>query len=144
DYLCPAVLAINEVLDHAGLERARAVERNQSDDIFEYGWLQALYEAAHTGRFKLEYGGCIALLQQLESNPVIQRDLADIDGRFVPPFQPRSRRLHRIVDDSQRAQTQEVELDQTRSFDIVLVELRDQIGTTRFTVQRGEINQARW
>ncbi len=49
--------------------------------------------------------------------------------------------LHRAVDDGERAQAEEVELDQARGLDVVLVELRDHAAALFVGVQRRELGE---
>ncbi len=53
-HLLAAVLAIDEIVDHAALNRAGAIERVQSGEIFDGGRLVAAQHVTHAVRFKLE------------------------------------------------------------------------------------------
>ncbi|MGY3265120.1 hypothetical protein ACVWZN_001193 [Lysobacter sp. HA35] len=79
---------------------------------------------------------------------VVQRQRGDVE-RFDAFLRASNvDRLHRPIDDRERAQAEEVELDQADRFDVVLVELRDRIAAaTAFVVfreQRAEVRQRRW
>ena len=58
------VLAVDEVLHHAGAERARAVERDGGDDVLEAVGLEVLEELLHAARLELEDARRLARLQQ--------------------------------------------------------------------------------
>ncbi len=59
-----AVLAVDEVVDHARLQRTRPEQRDQRDDVLERVRLQALDQVFHAARFELEHGRRLAALQQ--------------------------------------------------------------------------------
>ena len=42
-----AMLAVDEVIDHARLQGARAVEREHRDDVFEIAWPQLFQQLLH-------------------------------------------------------------------------------------------------
>ena len=69
-----AVLAIDEVVDHAGLQRPRAEQRDQRDDVFEVVRLQAVDQVFHAARFELEHRAGVRRLQQLESIRIVERE----------------------------------------------------------------------
>ena len=62
DFLA-AVLAVDEVVDHAALDRAGAVERVQSGEIFDGIRLVLAQHIAHAVRFKLEDAGGQSLVE---------------------------------------------------------------------------------
>ena len=139
-----AVLAVDEVVHHARAERPRTKQRHQSDDVFKAAGQQALDEVLHATGFELEHSGRLAALQQFVDFPVIQREFRDVQ-RFVP----RGKflgvdHLDCPVDNRQRAQPQEVELHQTRGFDIILVELGNQTLPVLITVKGREISELGW
>jgi hypothetical protein len=121
----PAVLAVDVGVDHAGLQRAGAEQGHQGDDFVEAVGHQFADQVLHAAGFELEHGGGPARLQQLEGGRVVHRQLFQFDGLFagLPPLAVD--RLHGPVDDRQRAQAEEVELDQADGFHVVLVELGD-------------------
>ena len=61
-----AVLAVDEVIDHARLQRARAEQRDERHDVLEAVRLQAPHEVLHAARLELEDRGRAAGLQQRE------------------------------------------------------------------------------
>ena len=58
-----AVLSINKIFYHPGLQRTRAEQRNQRDDVFEAIGAEVLDQLLHASAFKLEYRSGIAALQ---------------------------------------------------------------------------------
>jgi hypothetical protein len=55
------VLAVDEVVDHARLHGAGAVERDGGDDVFEAVGLELLAHLAEALRFHLEHAEGVAL-----------------------------------------------------------------------------------
>ncbi len=68
-----AVLALDEVIDHARLQRAGPEQRHQRDDVLETVRLQPLDQVLHAARFQLEDGGGLAALEQLEGLRIVHR-----------------------------------------------------------------------
>jgi hypothetical protein len=107
-------------------------------EIAELVGPQALDEIAHTARLELEHRGSLRALQQPERLGIVHRHAADVErfvrvGRIDDAFRP--------IDDRERLQAEEVELDEANRFDIVLVELRDQAAAAVFTIERREIGE---
>ena len=72
---------------------------------------------------------------------VIQRDRGDVQRPLAFAGAHRIDHLQRPVDDGQRAQAQEVELDQPGFLDVVLVVLDDQAAAVLIAQQRREIGE---
>ena len=138
-----AVLAVDEVADHAGFERAGTEQGYQRDDVFEPVRLQAPDEVFHAAGFELEHRGGFRLRHQVVGRLVIHRQGRDVEQRLTARRAARIDDLHRPVDDGERAQSQEVELDETRGLDVVLVELRDDAAALVIGVQRRELGELR-
>ena len=68
-----AVLAVDEVADHAGLERARAEQRHQRHDVFEPVRLQAPDQVLHAAGFQLEHRGGLRLRHEVVGRLVVHR-----------------------------------------------------------------------
>ena len=119
-----AVLARDEVIDHARLQRTGTEQRHQRDHVLEAVGLEAADEVLHAARFELEHGGGEARLHQREGRRVIHGQGRHVERRVLA-LRQRIDDAHGPVDDGQRAQAQEVELHQARGLDVVLVELRD-------------------
>ena len=101
-----------------GIHGARAVQADQSDDIFKVLGLQPHKHLLHAGRFQLEHALGIALPQHFVGVRVVIVQITDGELRVLL--------LHRnlrISDDSQGAQTQKVHLQKTQFFDLGHVEL---------------------
>ena len=101
-----------------GVHGARAVQTDQSDDIFKVLGLQAHKHLLHAGGFQLEHALGIALTKHFIGIRVVIVQLADGKLRVLL--------LHRnlrIPDDGQGAQTQKVHLQKTQFFDLGHVEL---------------------
>jgi hypothetical protein len=60
----PAMLAVDEVIDHARLQRSGPKQRNQRDDVLEAVRQQAADQLLHAARFELEHRRGLATLQQ--------------------------------------------------------------------------------
>ena len=78
-----AVLALDEVVDHARLQRAGAEQRDQRDDVFEAVGLQAADQVLHAARFELEHRRGLAALQQLVGRGVVHRQRRDVERRLA-------------------------------------------------------------
>ncbi len=139
-----AVLARDEVIDHAGLERARAEERHERDDVFEAVRLQAPDQILHAAGFQLEHRGRLASLQQLVRRRIVHRQVRHLERRLSVALALRVDDLHRPIDDRERSQPQEVELHETGGLDVVLVELRHDAAPRFVAEERREIRQHRW
>ena len=140
--VAPAVLAVDEIIHHAGLQRAGPEQRHQRHDVLEAIRLQAADEILHATRLELENGSGAAGLEQRVGRRVIH-------GQRAHRERWRLRRPRAVdecrgaLDDGERAQPQEVELHQPRRLDIVLVELGDDAAAGRIAVQRREVGQHR-
>ena len=55
--LVGGVLARDEIVDHAGLKRARAEQGNECHKIVKLVRAHAFYQISHATGFKLKYGG---------------------------------------------------------------------------------------
>ena len=136
-----AVLAVDEVIDHARLQGAGAEQRHQGDEVFQAVGLELLDQLLHAPRFELEYRGGLGLLQHLEGRLVIQRDEVDVQRFQALLGLLAIDRLHRPLDDGQGAQAEEVELDQAGGLDVVLVELGHQAAALLVTGDRREVGE---
>ena len=101
-----------------GVHGTRAVQADQSDDIFKVLGLQAHKHLLHAGGFQLEHALGIALAQHFIGVRVVIIQITDGKLRVLL--------LHRnlcVPDDGQGAQTQKVHLQKTQLFDLGHVEL---------------------
>ena len=131
-----ALLAIDEIIDHTGLQWAGSKQCQQRHNIFETIRLQPFDQLFHTPRFQLENGCSLSRPEQLKAAHIVQRYLQDLQWQLPCPRSSRVNHFYCPIDDGQSAQTEEVELHQTRVFHITLVELCDQTRTTLVTVKR--------
>ena len=137
------MLARDEVVDHAGLQGPRSEQGDQGDDVAESIRLQPADQILHAARLELEHRRRAAALQQLIGRRVLHRQSGDFERRFTRDRPARIDVAHGPIDDRERAQSQEVEFDETRGLDVVLVELRHRRGAAFLTVERREIGQHR-
>ena len=137
---CPPVLAIDEIIHHAGFKRARTEKRQNSNDVFEGVGSKLLEQLLHAARFKLEHGRRVGIAQQLVGGRIRERDRHDVE--ILHAGIVRANEAHGPVENRQVAQAEKVELHQARGFDIVLVKLRDRASLlARLAIQRAEIGQ---
>ena len=82
-----AVLALDEVVDHAALERARAVERARGDDVLEAVGLELLEQLAEAAGLELEHAGDVGRGDHLVDARVVERDEREVERppRRRPP-----------------------------------------------------------
>ncbi len=139
-----AMLTVDEVIHHAGLQWARTKQRHQCDHIFKAVGLQTLNQIFHAARFKLEHRGGFRALQHIEAFLIVQRDRGDIDRLQSLLFPARVDHLQRPVDDGQRTQTQEVELHQAGIFHIIFIELSHRELPMLIAIERRKIGDLRW
>ncbi|KAF5035124.1 hypothetical protein DSECCO2_588920 [anaerobic digester metagenome] len=105
-----AVLAADELLDHARPERPRAVEGEHGDQIFEAVGLEHAQVFAHALAFHLEDAVGVAPAEEFVGGRIGHGQGFEI-GRLLPHFLDD---LERVVDDRDGFETQEVELDESR------------------------------
>ena len=125
------------------IHRARTEQRDERDDVLEAVGLGVFQHRLHAARFELEHRDGLRALEQRIHARVVERQLRDVERRFAVLRAACVDRLHRPVDDRQRAQAEEVELDEADRLDVVLVELRDDAVAAAFGVERREIASAR-
>src|SRR6185295_17767192 len=131
-----AVLALDVLRDQ--VHRTRAIQRDQRDHVFEAVGPRTLDQVAHAARFQLEHGGGVARREQLVGRGIIQRHLverergiAHLTDKALGP-----------VEDGERGEAEEVEFHQADRLDVVLVELRDDVGRVLGGIQRAEVGEA--
>ena len=105
--------------------------------------MQAGDQLFHAPRFELKHRRGLGRFEQFEGRRILQRNAVDIQRRLAVAPTAGVDHFHRPVDDGQRAQAQEIELDQAHVFHIVLVELRDQSRTVGIAVQGRKIRECR-
>ena len=137
-HLGHAVLAVHPFAVHPAAQRAGAEQRGQRDDVLEGVGPGALEQLAHAARFELEHGDGVAAREQFVARLVGERQGGDVERRLAGGGAAGVDRLHRPVDDRQRAQAEEVELHQADRLDVVLVELGDRVAPPAMAVVFGE------
>ena len=133
------MLAVNKILDHARLQRAGTIKRDQGNHVVEAVWFEFTDQLLDATGFQLENGGSVALAEQAVHLFVIERQIGDVDVLaflLIDGF-------YRPIDDGQRAQSEEVEFHQPGRFHIVLVVLGKQAGACAFVVavERREVGK---
>ena len=86
-----AVLAVDEVIDHARLQRAGTEQRHQRDDVLEAVGLQAPDQVLHAARLELEHRGGAARLEQRVGRGIVHRQRAELQ-RSARAARARARR----------------------------------------------------
>ncbi|MNM80078.1 hypothetical protein D3C81_920280 [compost metagenome] len=135
------VLTVDEVVNHARLQRAGTEQCHQCNQVFQAVGLELFDQLFHAARFKLEHRRGFGFLQQGVGRFVVQRDERDIQRRLVDLGAVAVDGFQRPVDDRQGPQTEEVELHQTGSFNVVLVELGYQAVAGLVAIDRREVGQ---
>ncbi|MNM42531.1 hypothetical protein D3C81_533730 [compost metagenome] len=131
------VLAVDEGGNQ--VHRAGPIQRHQRDQVLETVGLGVLQQAAHARGLELEHRTGIARGEDvLVGGRIVQRQLGDVHRRNAGALVALVDRLHRPVDDRQRAQAEEVELHQADFFNVVLVELGDRILAAALFIVFGE------
>ena len=116
-----AVLAVRVAVVHVGCHGPGPVQRHQRADVLELGGRHGAQQRAHRRGLQLEHAHRVARLQQAEGGVVVERHFVDVERGACAGLQE----PHALVDDRQRAQPQEVHLQQAEVFHAAHVELRD-------------------
>ena len=121
DLLAP-LLAVDEVVDHARAQRAGTVQGDDGDDVVVGIGFHALEQCAHTRRLDLEHAVGAACLHELEDAFVgFPVGLLEVEVDAVVVLDV----AQRLRDDRQRAQAEEVHLEQAHVGGHVTVVLGD-------------------
>src|ERR1035437_3049986 len=116
-----AMLAIDEVVYHAALKGAGAIERVERGEILDTRRMVAAQNVAHAGRFKLEDAAGEGLRKDFVGGRVVERQLLGHQADAVTLLD----QFQRVVDERERGQAQEVHLEKLQLLEAVHVELRD-------------------
>ena len=117
--------------------RSRPEERHHGRQVPDLGGLQVLDVAAHPRTLELEDAGRLAGRQQLEGLRVVQRQVVDVD--LHPAVL--ADQLHRIGQDGEVDQAQEVELQQAQRLAGVHLELGHGGAAVGRPLQRHDLGQ---
>ena len=135
--LLTSVFDVDIVIDHATFQRSRPIQCRGGDDVGEMVRLHSQQQVANAARFQLENALGFATLQQRKGGLVVERELQRIDrfsGRLLD-------QLDRPAQDGQVPQSQEVHLQQARSFDVAHRPLGDHILLSGHPPQRHVFGQ---
>ena len=111
----PAPLALDEVVDHAALDRAGTIERVQRRQVFNAISACSGAECPHAARFKLEDAGGQRRCETPSRRSSRRR--AAIVSRSMVRAAVCSISFSAVVNDGQRRQPEEVHLQQAHLFD---------------------------
>ena len=110
------MLAIDEIVNHAALNRPRPIQRIERRQIFDGVRLVAPQHIAHAVRFKLEHAGSEPAMEDLLVCNWIVRNSIQIGERIlfaaVGLYQ-----LQRVIENRERGQAQEVHFEQAHLLD---------------------------
>ena len=98
------------------------------------------YLYGHAARFELEHRFGLPLREQPVHRRIVERDA--LEGEVGALGMPGNDEVLGQLEDRQRRQPEEVELDQADRFDVVLVELADRGVAAGLLVQRAEVGDA--
>src|SRR6266540_294397 len=123
-----AVLAVDEVVDHAALERSGPVKSAHGDDVLEAVGAQLLQELAEPRRLHLEHAGDVGLGDHLVDRYVVERDERQVERRLASGRAVAGDVVEAGGDHGQRLEAEEVEFHEAGLLDHVLVVLGDDAG----------------
>ncbi len=109
------MLPVDEVVDHAPPKRARAVEGVQRDQVLEPLGLRLPQDVPHARALELEHAQRLALREQLVGLRVVERQRREVDHHAGGPLDGPDG----IVEQRQRAQAQEVHLQEADALDLL-------------------------
>ena len=138
----PVLLVVLVLTELAGAidrdvgHRARAVERDESDDVLEAVGLHLDEGLAHAGEFHLEHADRLAALEHLVCLAVVQRQRREIDLDPLAPDEIDSGAQH-----GQGLQAEEVELHEAGLLHPFHVELGHAHAGLRVAVERHQLLQ---
>ena len=128
--LGPAVLALDEVGNE--LHRAGSVERDHGDEVFELLGPETAERVAHPGRLELEHAERLRLGEHLVRFLVVERQAIEVE---VEPAGLLDQR-HRVGEHGERAESEEVHLQEPELLDRSHRVAGDQLRTLGVLVER--------
>ena len=112
--------AFDEFFRHTRVQRTRAVQGHEGDQVLHGLGRQAHNQTGHACTFQLEYALGVAGAEHVAHRLVFQRDVVQIHG-FARRFLDEA---HGVGHDGQGPQAQEVHLQEAQFLDLILVILR--------------------
>ena len=134
-----AVLAVDVVVDDAAAQRTGPVQRVQRDQVLETLRLGLAQRVAHARALELEHAVRLAVLEQLIGLRIVERQLLEVDlvARRLLDV------LDRVVEQRERAQAQEVHLQEADALDLLHRPLRRDFAFVLLAlVERRELRDA--
>ena len=110
-----ALLARDVVVDHAAAQRTRPVERVERDQVVEPLRLRLAQDVAHAAALELEDAVGLPVLEDLIGLRIVERDVVDVEIDAGGPLDLRDR----VEDQRQRAQPEEVHLQEADALDLL-------------------------
>ena len=127
----------NKVVHHPRAQRARTVECQHSNNVFEAIRGQLLEQLLHALRFHLEDGGGVGIFKNLVRLRIVKGQ-----GIQIRALARQTRHIiERQLDNRQVTQAQKVELHQTHFFYIIFIVLTNNRIATRLRIERTEIGE---
>jgi len=122
------VLAPYILVGHAAFQRARSVEGDKGNKVFEAVGLHPDHKCSHAAGFELEYPQSVPSLQHFISLLVVHRYLVEIYLSLTVGFDV----FQGPLDHRESPETKEVHLDQTKLFDRLHRVLCDDLAFSEF------------
>ena len=135
-HLRSPLLARDEVVDHSALERAGTVQRVERDQVVQALGLRLPKQLAHPRALELEDAVRLTVAEQLVGFLVVQRDGVDIEVDVVRALDF----VERIANQRERAESEEVHLQEADALDLLHRPLRDDF-VLRTLVERHELGE---
>jgi len=132
-----AVLPLDEVLDHPGAERARAVEGVHRDEVLERLRVELAQVLRHAGGLELEDADRVAPAEEGVGLGVVEGEGVEVEAHAA-----RREHLQAVLQDRQRAQAEKVHLEQPDLLAGAHVELRRDFPFAR-PVERNIVGERR-
>src|SRR5215469_148738 len=110
-----AVLAVDEVIDHAALNGTRTVEGVERGQVFDARGLITAEDVAHAVRFELEDGGGFAARKESVGGFVVESKAVEIDGNAAVVLH----HFDSVVKNGERSQAKEIHFEEADAFERV-------------------------
>ena len=115
-----ALFAIDEIIDHAALDRTGAVQRVERGEILDAAWLVTAENIAHAVGFELEDGGRFSASEEFVGFGVVQREIVDVNFYATVLFH----HANSVVEHGERGQAKKVHLQKADALKRIHVVLR--------------------